>query len=96
MSWPVNPSDGQQTTINGIIYVYDSSVNAWNRVTQTTVDLTVARTVSENAQPNITSVGTLTSLESSGNITGEYILGNGYYLTGISGGGGGTDARAGG
>lgn len=91
MSWPVNPSNGQRTTINGIIYQYDSAVGAWNRVTQTTVDLSVARTVSDNAQPNITSVGTLTSLVSSGNISGDYILGNGYYLSGVSGGGGGTN-----
>ena len=36
-----------------------------------------------NAQPNITSVGTLTSVSSSGNITGSYILGNGSQLTGL-------------
>jgi hypothetical protein len=48
-----------------------------------------AGTVTTNAQPNITSVGTLTSLTSSGNIstsgnvTGGYILGNGSQLTGI-------------
>jgi hypothetical protein len=60
----------------------------------------VAGTVYTNAQPNITSVGTLTSLSTSGNanvgnlgttglisatgnITGNYILGNGSQLTGI-------------
>jgi hypothetical protein len=45
-----------------------------------------AGTVTTAAQPNITSVGTLTSLVSSGNITtsGGYFIGNGSQLTGIS------------
>ena len=44
---------------------------------------TVAQVVTANAQPNITSVGILTSVSSSGNITGVYILGNGSQLTGV-------------
>lgn len=43
----------------------------------------IAATVTDNAQPNITSVGTLTSLSVTGNITGDYILGNGSQLTGL-------------
>jgi hypothetical protein len=49
----------------------------------------VSGTVYSNAQPNITSVGTLTSLAVTGNITGfaniagDYILGNGAFLTGV-------------
>lgn len=42
-----------------------------------------AGTVTTNAQPNITSVGTLTSLSVTGNITGSYFSGNGSQLTGI-------------
>ena len=44
----------------------------------------VAGTVSANAQPNITSVGTLTSVTASGNVTGNYFIGNGSQLTGIN------------
>ena len=50
----------------------------------------IAGTVYTNAQPNITSVGTLTSLSTSGNIsavgniTGSYLFGNGSQLTGIA------------
>ncbi len=44
---------------------------------------TTAGTVTTNAQPNITSVGTLTSLTVTGNISGDYILGNGSQLTGL-------------
>ena len=47
------------------------------------VSSNTAVTVTGNAQPNITSVGTLTSLSSSGNITGNYFLGNGSQLTGL-------------
>jgi len=49
-------------------------------------------TVTTAAQPNITSVGTLTSLNVTGNITssanisGSYILGNGSQLTGVPSG----------
>ena len=53
-----------------------------------------AATVTTNAQPNITSVGTLTSLSVTGNvsagnadlgnaITANYFIGNGYLLTGV-------------
>jgi hypothetical protein len=55
----------------------------------------LASTVYTNAQPNITSVGTLSSLAVTGNITGgnanlgnavtaNYFIGNGSYLSGIS------------
>jgi hypothetical protein len=49
---------------------------------------TTAGTVTTGAQPNITSVGTLTSLISSGNIQGANIIATGYHIrsvgTGIS------------
>ena len=51
-----------------------------------------AATVTTNAQSNITSVGTLTSLTSSGlisttgNVTGNYIIGDGSLLTNINAG----------
>ena len=46
---------------------------------------TSAGTVTTAAQPNITSVGTLTSITSTGNVTGDYFIGNGSQLTGIAG-----------
>lgn len=42
-----------------------------------------AATVTTNAQPNITSVGTLTSLNIAGNVSANYVLGNGSQLTGL-------------
>ena len=66
---------------------------------------TTSATVTTAAQPNITSVGTLTSLAITGDITSgnanlgnavtaNYFIGNGSMLTGISGGGGGTPGGA--
>jgi len=43
-----------------------------------------ANTVTNAAQANITSVGVLTSLSSTGNITGSYFFGNGSQLSGIT------------
>ena len=42
-----------------------------------------ATTVTANSQPNITSLGTLTELTVSGNVSANYILGNGSQLTGL-------------
>ena len=53
----------------------------------------LANRVTDNAQPNITSVGILNSLSVSGNITGSYIYGNGRYLTGVAAGGAVTFAN---
>lgn len=55
----------------------------------------VAGTVYTNAQPNITSVGTLTSLTATGNIAGNYFIGNGALLTGISTSGANANALVG-
>lgn len=43
-----------------------------------------AGTVTAATQPNITSVGVLTSVSSTGNVTGNYFIGNGSQLTGIN------------
>jgi hypothetical protein len=51
-----------------------------------TGSVTNAVNVTGNAQANITSLGILSSLSSSGNITGNYILGDGSLLTNIPGG----------
>jgi hypothetical protein len=60
-------------------------------VTGQVANALVAGTVYTNAQPNITSVGSLTSLDVVGNITlgaGGFFIGDGGLLSNISGGGG--------
>jgi len=53
--------------------------------------ISAAEYVTQNAQANITSVGTLSSLSVTGNIsTDQYFIGNGSQLTGIAAGGGST------
>ena len=52
-------------------------------VTGTVASATTAGTVTDAAQPNITSVGTLTSVSVTGNISGNYFIGNGSQLTGL-------------
>jgi hypothetical protein len=89
MAFPLNPDNGQQATVNGLIYVYNSTIGAWTIATQAqSIDLTVASigasgnvtgssgvfttltgTVSTSAQPNITSIGTLSSLSVTGATT---------------------------
>ena len=46
----------------------------------------VAGSVYTNAQPNITSVGTLTSLDVTGNVNANFFIGNGSQLTGLPAG----------
>jgi plastocyanin len=78
--------------MNGNIVVTDANV-----ANIQVANATVASTVYTNAQPNITSVGTLSSLIVTGNITGgnanlgnlviaNYFIGDGSLLTGLTGG----------
>ena len=50
----------------------------------TATSATTAGTVTTAAQPNITSVGILTSVSATGNVTGNYFIGNGSQLTGLA------------
>lgn len=60
-----------------------TSINASN-VTGTVATATTAGTVTTAAQPNITSVGNLSSLTASGNVTtGAYFIGDGSQLTNL-------------
>jgi len=84
MSFPSSPSNGNISIVNNITYQYDSSIGAWTRIPGT-INQIVANTVTATsfvgplttaAQPNITSVGTLTSLRVTGNttITGNLVI----------------------
>ena len=77
-----NVSSGGNIIGNG---QYLTSITGGN-VTGQVGNALVAGTVYTAAQPNITSVGTLTSVNVSGNVSsGGNIIGNGQYLTSITG-----------
>lgn len=61
------------------------STDGVGNLTFTTPSITVAETVSNAAQPNITSTGTLISLSVTGNINAGNIIANGQALTSITG-----------
>ena len=73
MAWPSNPTNGQQITVGGILYQYSSALGVWNKV--------------QLAAPTFISDGAVVSVSGSftapGNISGNYILGNGALLTGV-------------
>ena len=71
------------TTATQATYANTANAVAGGNVSGQVANALVAGTVYTAAQPNITSVGTLTSLSSSGNITASYFLGNGSQLTGL-------------
>ena len=82
MAFPVSPTNGQIAIVNGIAYQYASTNFSWTRI------LSSANIISAN----IISANTLTinnafnapSFSATGNITGNYFIGNGSLLTGIS------------
>jgi hypothetical protein len=81
--FPQNPANNQQMTVNGITYVYNSSLTAWVRFATFLGNVTANNgTFYDNVAVtnNITSAG---NMSASGNITGQYIIGNGSQLTGI-------------
>lgn len=66
---------------------YDTFFEFPDTTKQYTAFTGTANTVTANAQPNITSVGTLANLTVTGNVSANFYTGNGSLLTGISGGG---------
>lgn len=72
MSFPSSPTNGQIATVANVTYQYSSSDNTWTR------QLGIAGNISLG---NITATGFISA---TGNITGDYILGNGSQLTGIT------------
>jgi len=81
MAFPTSPTNGQQATINGIVYTYSTALTAW------TVSTSLGNSfVSISVSGNVNSGNLLaTGLASvTGNITGNYFIGNGSQLSGLS------------
>ena len=77
MAFPVSPTNGQITVVNNITYQFSNVGNTWTRLVSTANTITA----------NIITANTLninTAISVTGNVTGNYILGNGSLLTGIA------------
>lgn len=68
---------------NGFALITDGSGNLSFGNVQNSNYAAYAGNIINSAQPNITSVGNLTSLNVAGNVTANYFIGNGALLTGI-------------
>jgi len=77
MAFPVSPTNGQTAIVNNITYQFSNVGNTWTRLGSTantiTANIITANTLNINTQISVT-----------GNVTGNYILGNGALLTGIT------------
>jgi hypothetical protein len=87
MAFPTNPTNGEQTTQNGIVYTYNAVLGVWSVLTLTPGDfgannITATNQISASQIDATTSI-TGTTISASGNVTGAYILGNGSQLTGL-------------
>lgn len=72
MAFPVSPTNGQQITLAGVLYQYDSTLTVWKRL---------ARTYSLNANNTTFSNLTITNnVTVSGNITTGNIQSTGFYF----------------
>ena len=76
MAFPTSPTNGQTVVVNNITYQYANTTNSWSRLVST------ANVISANTVTASTHSGGLISV--TGNITGNYFIGNGSQLTGVS------------
>jgi hypothetical protein len=61
MAFPISPSNNQQATVNGIVYVYSTATSAWTRLAQTIVSgSTASSLVSGTWTFALSSTGTVT------------------------------------
>ena len=81
MAFPVSPINGQVTVVNQVSYQYSSATNSWTRILST-ANIITANTIAVNGA---LTVGT--TISAVGNITagtGNFFVGNGSQLTGIT------------
>ena len=86
MAFPLDPTNGDQTTQNGIVYIYNATLGVWAVLTNTAGNISAGNIVVTNSVAS----GTVSA---TGNISGNYFIGNGSQLTGISAGSSYTDAN---
>lgn len=87
--FPTSPLDGESVTVNGIVYTYNSSKDAWKRVVSTIGNLDVSGNITAG---NITVTSNVTASKFY-TANGLFWSGNGVAFT--SGAGGTVDYTAG-
>ena len=78
MAFPAAPTNGQVTVVNQVSYQYSSATNSWTRILST-ANVITANTIAVNGA---LTVGT--TISATGNISGNYYIGNGSQLTGVT------------
>lgn len=73
MAFPTNPTNGQQSTINGIVYTYSSSLAAWAATTTTSGNIT-GNNLTVTNQISSASVAATATVSASGNVTGGNLV----------------------
>jgi hypothetical protein len=82
MAFPVAPTNGQTAVVNNITYQFSNVGNTWTRILST-ANIISANVVSANTL-NINNAFNAPSFSATGNITGNYFIGNGALLTGVA------------
>lgn len=72
MAFPVSPTNGQQSVVNGITYQYASATNSWTRISGTANTISASGNITAG---NLNSLGVVSAL---GNVvaTGNVLAGN--------------------
>jgi hypothetical protein len=79
MSWPANPIQGQQVTVNGILYSYNDSNKTWDRIGYTASGITSEETVvSKLTVLERSDLGDIGNVKISGGTVGQIIQTDGY------------------
>jgi hypothetical protein len=86
MAFPLDPTNGEQTTQNGIVYIYNATLGVWAVLTNTAGNISAGNIVVTNSVASDT-------VTAAGNISGNYFIGNGSQLTGITAGTSYTNAN---
>jgi hypothetical protein len=90
MAWPTNPINGQQVTISGITYQYNSSSSLWNRVGQESITIsndsftTAGLYVTGLTQLQESSEIVNTKTGATGTVTHDISTGSTFYHTSIA------------
>ena len=83
MGFPVSPTNGQQATVNGVIYTYVAATGVWSVTTNAGANVSANNVTTTNAITAGTDVYAFGNITAQGNISADYLLGNGALLTGV-------------